>query len=77
MQKKNHVSRFRHSNGKHMHEQIMIDTESQGEQIKNKFCYLPELTSDEKKTATSWNTKHHQNNKECLFNKQTLFGKQL
>lgn len=53
MQKKNHVSRFRHSNGKHMHEQIMIDTESQGEQIKNKFCYLPELTSDEKKTATS------------------------
>lgn len=49
MQKKNnHVSRFRHSNGKHMHEQIMIDTKSQGEQIKNKFCYLPELTSDEK-----------------------------
>lgn len=39
---------FRHSNGKHMHEQIMIDTKSQGEQIKNKFCYLPELTSDEK-----------------------------
>lgn len=29
-------------------EQIMIDTKSQGEQIKNKFCYLPELTSDEK-----------------------------
>lgn len=37
-----------------MHEQIMIDTKSQGEQIKNKFCYLPELTSDEKKNpATS------------------------
>lgn len=28
-----------------MHEQIMIDTKSQGEQIKNKFCYLPELTA--------------------------------
>lgn len=31
-----------------MHEQIMIDTKSQGEQIKNKFCYMPKLTSDEK-----------------------------
>lgn len=45
---KDHMSRFRHFNGKHMYEQIMIDTKSQEEQITNKFRYLPELRSDEK-----------------------------
>lgn len=46
--KKDHMSRFRHFNGKHMYEQKLIDTKSQGEQITNKFRYLPELISDEK-----------------------------
>lgn len=52
MQKKNHVSRFRHSNGKHMHEQIMIDTKSRGEQRTN-FVICLNLHQMKKKTATS------------------------
>lgn len=70
--KKDHMSRFRHFNGKHMYEQKLIDTKSQGEQITNNFVICLNLYQMRKKSATSWNTKHHQNNKECLFNKQTI-----